>query len=235
MKLSLLTSLITVSVAAAGVCPAAVLLPIEVMGANGTTKSVQVTVPANSLLTGASLWLQIHGLEYETEASVQVNGSSWIALDTANTQIQGLAKNYGGIGGGFSTLTMLVPLPAGTVRAGANTISFRFNGTDGNSSGFRVLAFNFEVDGNQIIPASAFTQDNPATWTAPSTSAADLAAGQALYQTASIVQPSANGSHIQLKAHCGDCHTQDGRDLKYFNYSNSAIYARALFHGLNST
>jgi hypothetical protein len=30
------------------------------------------------------------------------------------------------------------------------------------------------------------------------------------------------------------CHTQDGRDLKYFNYSNQSIAARAMFHGLSS-
>jgi hypothetical protein len=29
-----------------------------------------------------------------------------------------------------------------------------------------------------------------------------------------------------------DCHAQDGRDLKYFNYSNTSIHARSVFHGL---
>ena len=35
-------------------------------------------------------------------------------------------------------------------------------------------------------------------------------------------------------AHCSDCHAQDGRDLKYFNYSNNSIQARSVFHGLTA-
>lgn len=216
----------------------AIVLPLEVMASSGTaTNSVQVNVPANSALSGPiSLWLQIHGLEYQTQASVQVNNSGWIALNSTNTQLQGLANNYGGIGGGFSTLTMLVPLPSNAVQAGTNTISFQFNGTDGNSSGFRVLGLNVQLpNGTQLVSASSFTQADPSAWSAPLTDAADIAAGQTLYQTASLVVPQASGSPISIKAHCGDCHTQDGRDLKYFNYSNNSIYIRSMFHGLNST
>lgn len=214
----------------------AIVMPLELMGTSATTQSVQVTVPAGQTVSGAGLWLQIHGLEYQTQASIQVNNSGWIALNNANTQLQGLGGNYGGIGGGFSTLTMLVPLPANTVQTGANTVSFQFNGTDGNSSGYRVLAFNFQLaNGTQVIPSTAFTQDDPTTWGPPSTAASDIAAGKTLYQTATLIQPVPGGSPKTLKAHCGDCHTQDGRDLKYFNYSNNTIYARSMFHGLNAT
>jgi hypothetical protein len=31
-----------------------------------------------------------------------------------------------------------------------------------------------------------------------------------------------------------DCHAQDGRDLKYFNYSNNSIRTRSMFHGLTA-
>ena len=31
-----------------------------------------------------------------------------------------------------------------------------------------------------------------------------------------------------------DCHAQDGRDLKYFNYSNNSIIGRSVFHGLTA-
>ncbi|MGC2660851.1 MAG: hypothetical protein WA324_23085 [Bryobacteraceae bacterium] len=214
-----------------------ITLPLEVMGATATTKSVQVNVPANSALTGPlNLWLQIHGLEYQTQASVQVNNGAWIALNSQNVALQGLASNYGGIGGGFSTLSMTVALPQGLVTSGINTINFKFNGTDGNSSGFRVLAFNIqESNGTQLIPSTAFAQDNPASWTIPLNDAADIAAGQTLWSSATIKQPVSGGSPTTLQAHCGDCHTADGRDLKYFNYSNNAIEIRAAFHGLNST
>ena len=130
---------------------------------------------------------------------------------------------------------MTVALPPGLVTAGINTVNFKFNGTDGNSSGFRVLAFNIqESNGTQLIPSTAFAQDNPASWTIPLNDAADIAAGQTLWSSATIKQPVSGGSPTTLQAHCGDCHTADGRDLKYFNYSNNAIETRAAFHGLNS-
>ena len=36
-----------------------------------------------------------------------------------------------------------------------------------------------------------------------------------------------------IRAHCADCHAHDGRDLKYFNFSNASIIARSRFHGLS--
>jgi hypothetical protein len=215
--------------------PTSLVMPIEVMGTGATVQSVQATVPTGVDASTSSLWLQIHGLEYQKQASVKVNGSAWIPLNSANVQIQGLAAKYGGIGGGFSTLSLVVALPGGIVQNGSNTVSFQFNGTDGNSSGFRVLAFNFQENGANLIPSSAFSQDDPATWTAPSTLASDISAGQSLYQAGALTQPVPGGSPVALKAHCGDCHTKDGRDLKYFNYSNNSIYVRSRFHGMSDT
>jgi cytochrome c553 len=37
----------------------------------------------------------------------------------------------------------------------------------------------------------------------------------------------------QIRAHCSDCHAHDGRDLKYFGFSNASIEARSRFHGLS--
>ena len=36
-----------------------------------------------------------------------------------------------------------------------------------------------------------------------------------------------------IRAHCADCHARDGRDLKYFCFSNASIIARSRFHGLS--
>jgi len=36
-----------------------------------------------------------------------------------------------------------------------------------------------------------------------------------------------------MRAKCSDCHAQDGRDLKYFNYSNNSM-GRSIFHGLTA-
>jgi len=203
-----------------------VTVPVEVVGAAGTTQTVTVNV--SSVVSGTQLWLQIHNLKYETEASVQINGGSWIPINTANSTLLGLASAYGGIGGGFSTLKLTLNVPDGLLVSGANTVSFRFNGTDGVTSGFRVLNLNFLApDGTQLIDASTFVQDDPTTWQPPSTLAADIAAGKSLWQTASLVS---SGNSIQ--ATCSMCHAQDGRDLKYFNYSNNSIRQRAMFHGL---
>jgi hypothetical protein len=211
-----------------------VSLPLEMLGANGTTTSASVTIPTGANLSGQlSLWMQIHGLRFDAQASVQVNNSGWMPISTGNVTLLGNAAGYGGIGGGFSTLKMTLNLPAGVIQTGSNTITFRFNQTDGRVSGFRVLAFNVQAaDGSLLIPSSTFVYDDPNSWQPPSTSASDIAAGQSLWHQAPLTIPVLSGGTQPILAHCSDCHTQDGRDLKYFNYSNNSIQARSVFHGL---
>lgn len=211
--------------------PGAVTLPIEVLSATGTTASVVVRVPAQSKPI-AKLWLQIHGLSRANKASVQINNGAWVPLNNTTAAIAEPGKRYGGIGGAFSTLKLTLDVPSGAVQPGSNTVRFRFNGTDGESIGFRVLNLNFlAADDEKVLPASTFAIDDPATWTAPRPTAADISAGEQLWRTATIKESSLPNA-ITLKAHCMDCHTQDGRDLKYFNYSNLSIIERAKFHGL---
>ena len=216
--------------------PSTITLPLEVIGPNGTTVTATVNIPNGSNLTGQmSLWMQIHGLRSQTQASVQVNNSAWIPINSSSVTLLGNANAYGGIGGGFSTLTMTMNIPAGAIQTGANTINFMFNQTDGRVSGFRVLAFNVQAaDGTQLIPASAFVQDDPNSWQPPSSNPSDIATGQTLWRTASLTIPVVTGGTQTIQAHCTDCHAQDGRDLKYFNYSNNSIQTRALFHGLTA-
>ena len=220
---------ISVSVSNATVV-SAVTLPVEVIGPDGFTQTVQVNVPT---VPGGTLrlWLQIHGLKYQTEASVQVNSSAWIPINDTTVTLLGRAATYGGIGGGFTTLKLTLNLPAGAIVAGVNTLRFRFNGTDGVTSGFRVLNFNLlATDGTTLVSSSNFVQDNPSLWQPPSWLASDISAGQLLWSTANLTVPS--GAPIRAK--CASCHAQDGRDLKYFNYSNNSIRARAQFHGLTA-
>ena len=216
--------------------PTTVTLPVEVLGQNGTTVSSSVTVPSGSNLTGQlTLAMQIHGLRNGTQASVQVNNSAWLPISSSTVTLLGNASAYGGIGGGFATLSMTMNLPSGVVQSGTNTINFRFNQTDGRVSGFRVLAFNIQsASGTQLIPTSTFVQDDPNTWQPPSSAASDIAAGQTLWRTAALTTPLTSGGTRPILAHCMDCHTQDGRDLKYFNYSNNSIQTRAVFHGLTA-
>lgn len=208
-----------------------ITLPVEVFGPAGSTAGASFDLP--SAPTAAQLYLQVHGLRYDSEASVQINSSVWLPLSTGNVALLGNAAAFGGIGGGYSTIEMLVALPPGTLLAGTNTISFRFNGTDGVSSGYRVLAFNLQVAGSNVLAPGIFVYEDPAGWTPPLPSAADIAAGKTLWATAPLSDPAA-GVLVSIKAHCADCHAVDGKDLKYFNYSNLSIETRAAFHGLTA-
>ncbi len=218
---------------ALGASPQArVKLPIEVTGENGTEVSVAVFTPALSERPVRSLWMRIHNLEYADMVSVRVNEGQWISLTNDSARVAEPARSYGGIGGGMTTLALTVPLPAAVVD-GSNRIHFRFNSTNGVVSGFRVLAFNFlDHAGRAVLPEDTFIEEDPNGWEPPLRDAANLAAGQRLWRDAPLA---ANGlpKAPPIRAHCSDCHTQDGRDLKYFNFSNASIVARSRFHGLS--
>jgi hypothetical protein len=210
------------------------LLPIEVLGADGTTVSRSVTLHAGEVEAVRSLWLQIHGLRYADQASVQVNIGAWIPLHNNTVTIGEPGRSFGGIGGGFSALVMTLSLPSGTVVTGTNTIRFRFNQTDGVVSGYRVLAWNFLTsEGRKVLPPDHFAEDAPDSWTPPLPDSASILAGRELWQTASLTASSLPSSP-RIHARCADCHAQDGRDLKYFNFSNGSIVARSRFHGLST-
>jgi cytochrome c553 len=207
--------------------PSPITMPIEVVGPAGTTETVTVPLPSGVDLSATQLWMQIHGLRYADKASVQVNNAPWVGIDDNTVTLQGLANAYGGVGGGFTTLKMTLNLPPGTLVAGNNSVGFRFNAT-GGGLGFRVLKFNFvQPDGTMLLPANLFVDDDPNTWQPPLTSSGDIAAGKELFQTASILHAGA-----PVLAHCNDCHTQDGRDLHYFNYSNKFLHYGAVISGL---
>jgi hypothetical protein len=195
--------------------PGPILLPIEVLGADGTIASRSFNVPADQAGSIRFLWLQIHGVRYSGQASVQLNEISWMPLDNDTVTIAEPGKNFGGIGGGFSTLVVTLPVSDNAVSAGTNVIRFRFNQSDGLSSGFRVLAWNLLTpEGRRVLPPDS------------------IQSGREVWHSASLVASSLPNSP-RIRAHCADCHTQDGRDLKYFNFSNESIITRSVFHGLS--
>jgi hypothetical protein len=235
LPLCLLLTAIVISSGFAQITPERVLLPIEVLlSGDGASVSRIVVLQAEQAESVRSLRLQIHGLKYADQASVQVNAGAWIPLNNNTVTIAEPGKSFGGIGGGFATLAMTLPLPSGTVTGGANTIRFRFNQTDGIASGYRVIALNLLTgEGAKILPQENFVEDSPETWAPPLPDAASLQAGRELWNAASLVASSLAGSP-KIQAHCADCHAHDGRDLKYFNFSNASIITRARFHGLSA-
>jgi hypothetical protein len=230
----LVVVVLTVSLGYACTTRERILLPIEILGADGTTVSRSVTLRAEQVETVRFLWLQVYGLRYAEEGSVQVNASAWIALNNNTVTITGPGKSFGGIGGGFSTLVMTLALPQGTVVDGTNTIRFRFNRTDGLASGYRVLGWNFlDSEGRKILMSNLFVEDTPENWTIPLSDEASIRAGRELWHSATL-SASSQPTSPKIKAHCEDCHTEDGRDLKYFNFSNQSIVTRSVFHGLST-
>ena len=220
---------------------ATVTLPIEVMGPVGSSQTVTVTLPPGTASTVDHLYLQLHNAGYlasyqaannlSDKASVQINGGTPIPLDNTTVTLYPHDLALGGIGGGHSTVRGTIPI---TLTSDTVTLTFIFNVSDGVSSGFRVLAFNFISGGANVLPASTFVNNDPSAWTVPFEAAAssNVTNGQQLWQNASLVDSPLPGAAM-IGARCMDCHVRDGGDLKYFNYSNYSIHARAMFHGLS--
>jgi len=228
-----LIAVLLIAISYPSIVGAAVTLPIEVVGDNGTTSSVSVQVPSRLAREVRSLWMQIHNLSYPDIVSVQVNNSAWFTLNNNTVAVAEPGKSYGGIGGPLSTLKVTLALPENTIVDGANTIRFRFNRTDGVASGFRVVAFNLLTgDSSRVLAPDTFTEEDPNTWTTPLNDAESLRAGKEHWLNATLKASALAGAPM-IRAHCADCHAYDGRDLKYFGYSNASIIARSRFHGLS--
>ena len=77
-----------------------------------------------------------------------------------------------------------------------------------------------------------FKKNDYSTWAPPAgyDNATDISEGEQLWNEEGILDE-LDGSSIQ--ASCASCHARDGRDLKYFNYSNRTIIARSQGHGLS--
>lgn len=183
----------------------------------------------------------------KVKASVRVVGdaakahddAAWVDVTDQNIQLDEMAASHGGINGAIVVTGFTITLDAATrarlVAAPlANSVEFRFNGTDGDSNGYRVLDVQLQDDsGKNLAPLtkrwadigaekSAAMGDGTLDGTPP---------GQKLWNSRDLLQESPIVKHT-LRAACSSCHASDGSDLQYFNYSNNAIVQRSRFHGL---
>ncbi len=212
-------------------------LPLEIIGPGGYTEAVQFTLSdANGI---DRLYIQCHRCSYRdssvnatrgAKGSVRLNDGVWVNLDDANATLLEPDKSYGGIKGGFHTTRFTVPI-AGAVK-GVNKLEFRFNKTDGFTSGYRILKFNLQRGGQNALTETLFGDDDPKLWTAPMSNPGDIQKGRDLWNSESKLKESPLSTRV-LRAACSSCHAADGRDLKYFNYSNWSIQERSKFHGLS--
>ena len=165
------------------------------------------------------------------KAYIRLNGGSWVAVTNSNFEMAAKERAYGGIGGGYHTNKLgiqLSRLVGQSALPEVNTLEFRMGATDGVTNGFRILHFEIRGSGSSNLIVNPYQQDNPGAWQAPLLNASDLNEGRRLFEARSSLVDRGQA----IMASCKDCHTEGGRDLDYFAYSNGSIVARSKFHGL---
>ena len=207
------------------------------------------TLTGNLHLTGHRLGFTLPILDKTSplytqgKASLRINNGPWINLSDISHQngditIDSKAMHFGGVDGGFKTIKIdiafakLASVLNGGTNACNNKIDFRFNGTDGISSGYRILDFNLTYANRELIPSAQFEQEDPSAWTIPNATDDAVARGKFLFYRRNLLRENPLEPK-RIIASCADCHAHDGRDLQYFAYSSWSIAARARFHGLN--
>lgn len=295
-------------------------LPIEVIGDGGTIIVQNIEFTQSQIENATFLFLYANNLSYENKGSVSINDGPWISLNHVNEDIHVYNKEtvYGGMQhGSMSSIRLYVSLEDVVVPSddpednsktplveGVNKFAFRFNFSDGISSGFRIFQLNLmDKKFNNLLNTNAIPMTNPTQWEAPEgySDNASITAGRELWYNAQIwnhnltkenldclsqqeinslseedlnditralfpdltdiefdalspfdkavpilrcesidvrsgIQATWYGNPVlashRIKAKCTDCHTQDGRDLAYFSYSNKVIIEKAKFHNL---
>ena len=222
-----------------------------------------LTLTSDKLATATQLWFQCHRCgfygapEFEAttrlptkiKASVRVLGGAssstsaatvpWIDITDATVQLADDERIHGGVNGGLYTTRITLNLDAVTrarlvALPGTNRVQFRFNGTDGESNGFRILDVQLRDASATRVDSTTVRQADPLADRALTASSADVAAGKALWYAQGRIAKSSIVTR-KMQAACASCHSEDARDLQYFNYSNNAIVQRSLFHGLSAT
>lgn len=226
--------------------PNTVILPIEVFPADGASVHAEPVYLGVSDPSGVdSLYVKIHAHGYhyseqgetngyDSKASFRINGGGWVPVNNATARVYGTAAKYEGVGGPFATIEASLPVDGtGAVVAGQNTIEFRFNGTEGFSSGYRVLALDLlRAGGSSAVDGTTFVEEDYSAWGPPVgySDDASIDAGEALWSARERLIERPGG--VTITGSCADCHARNARDLEYFNYSNRTIIARSRFHGL---
>ncbi|NML35493.1 hypothetical protein [Paraburkholderia antibiotica] len=198
---------------------------------------------------GAPEWEKTSRPPTKIKASVRVLGGvdtsqdaavPWVDITDQNVQMPAPERLQGGLSvSGLYTARIQLALDAATrarltAAEGGNRIQFRFNGTDGESNGYRILKLDFQDAAGQGLSVNPVQQADIATEKNQSYAAADVAAGAVLWNKGAYLKKSSIVLRT-INASCASCHAEAGRDLQYFNYSNNAITQRAHFHGLSDT
>jgi hypothetical protein len=169
-------------------------------------------------------------------APAQAGSVPWVDITDATMKLADAERVQGGLsrGGLYTTRMSLVLDAASKARlvAGVNRVQFRFNGTDGESNGYRIVALQLQDAQGQSLATNPVQyadikveKDAGRSWSADVTAGDTLWHGQGTLLKSTIVRRT-------ITAACSSCHATNGRDLQYFNYSNNAVVQRSKFHGL---
>lgn len=234
-------------------------LPIEVLGSGAPDEPVVVgtSLPlANADLSAAAqLYVQCHrcgfydapGFEAlskpltKAKASLRVLGGAsdapWVDVTDASVQLDEVSRAHGGLNGGLVSVSFTLALDESTrsrLVAGNNALEFRFNGTDGNANGFRVLHVQLrDASGKNLSLVNERWADIALEKEAGKAASEAATQGRALWYALDSLAESPLVPR-KIRAACSSCHAADGRDLQYFNYSDHSIVQRSRFHGLSA-
>lgn len=240
-----------------------IVLPIEVLGPAKTQKTIEFDVNNAAGITHLYIQCSSCGYRNNeldsnpnmVKARIAVNNGSPMSIKAytggerfvGNRSIEflGPEAKYGGIGGGMRSVEFIIPVEG--INEGTNIVDFIHQDPGAPSIGYRILKFNLIRNNNPsslVLPENMFVDDDPSTWKAPLSSAQDVEQGRILWNKRNHLYDSGldfldgqgNGQGFKdgmMKASCADCHAVDGRDLKYFNFSNESIIERSRFHRLS--
>jgi len=141
-------------------------MPIEVIGQDCYVTRVQLPLISGHASTSLRLYIRIHNPGYTSavrpdgKISFQIDGGSWIALTNANATGIDEMKYYGDIGSYARVREFTLVVPDGTVGSSDTTVTIgiRFNGTEGNTSGARILALNL-IEANKTCTQISVTSN----------------------------------------------------------------------------
>jgi hypothetical protein len=167
------------------------------------------------------------------------SAAPWIDIANSTVEVDPFALAHGGINGALVSLGFHVSIDDATRSRlvggpGGNRVEFRFNGTDGNSNGYRILDVQFQDSaGHELSQVQRVWTNESVEKAAGQNPTSTSQQGQMLWTGRNLLAKSPIVPRT-IRAACSDCHAADGRDLQYFNYSNNAIVQRSRFHGLTT-
>lgn len=133
-------------------------MPLEAVGQYQFIKRVAFTVPVGGATSSIAMRIKGDNLGYvfrqpiDGKLSISINGGAWLPITTENFTAIDLAQHLGGIGSAVSLREGTLPIADGVLNVGTNnTFAVRFNGTDGVTSGGRIIDFNFQEAQKAIV------------------------------------------------------------------------------------